>query len=178
MSVSKKMRFEVFKRDGFRCAYCGRTPPDVFLECDHIVPRSDGGKDDINNLITACSDCNQGKSSIPLDQIPAQVDRNISRQKEAYEQLEALNQLQEEIWSRECLTIDSVEHIFQRQYPKRQLANRTRSSVRRFAKHFTEIELMEAMETACWRVPDNPDGAIRYFCGICWRRLKERRQRQ
>lgn len=36
--ISKKLRFEVFKRDGFRCAYCGKFPPAVILEVDHIEP--------------------------------------------------------------------------------------------------------------------------------------------
>ena len=34
--MSKKMRFDVFKRDGFQCQYCGSTPPSVVLEVDHI----------------------------------------------------------------------------------------------------------------------------------------------
>jgi len=53
MAISKKDRFEIFKRDGFKCGYCGQTPPDVVLEIDHIEPVSKGGSDDIWNLITA-----------------------------------------------------------------------------------------------------------------------------
>ena len=45
MPISKKLRFEVFKRDGFQCAYCGKTPPEVSLEVDHIQPKSKKGKD-------------------------------------------------------------------------------------------------------------------------------------
>jgi len=65
MAITKKIRFEVFKRDGFKCAYCGKSPPQITLEVDHIDPRSKGGKDDINNLLTACFDCNRGKRNIP-----------------------------------------------------------------------------------------------------------------
>jgi 5-methylcytosine-specific restriction endonuclease McrA len=36
--LSKKLRFEVFKRDGFSCQYCGAHPPDVLLEIDHVIP--------------------------------------------------------------------------------------------------------------------------------------------
>ena len=65
MAVSKRLRFEVFKRDAFVCQYCGRRPPDVILEVDHILPRCEGGTDDIGNLTTACLSCNQGKSGNP-----------------------------------------------------------------------------------------------------------------
>ena len=71
MSVSTKTRFEVFKRDRFTCAYCGRTPPEVLLHVDHIIPKVDGGPDDIENLVTACQDCNLGKGARPLASRPA-----------------------------------------------------------------------------------------------------------
>lgn len=38
-----KLRFDVFKRDKFQCVYCGRMPPDVTLEVDHIIPKACGG---------------------------------------------------------------------------------------------------------------------------------------
>lgn len=63
MSLTPRLRFAVLQRDGFRCRYCGHHPPDVQLQVDHIVPRSRGGSDDPENLPTACSDCNQGKSA-------------------------------------------------------------------------------------------------------------------
>ncbi|MCK4795228.1 MAG: HNH endonuclease [Desulfobacteraceae bacterium] len=46
-AISKKLRFEVFKRDSFTCQYCGRKSPDVLLEIDHIKPVSKEGKNDI-----------------------------------------------------------------------------------------------------------------------------------
>ena len=52
MSVSKSVRFEIFARDAFTCQYCGRRPPEVVLELDHIHPRAKGGSDDLTNLIT------------------------------------------------------------------------------------------------------------------------------
>lgn len=62
-TISKKLRFEVFKRDKFKCQYCGRSAPDVVLEVDHINPKSKGGERDILNLITSCFDCNRGKKN-------------------------------------------------------------------------------------------------------------------
>ena len=61
-------RFFIFKRDGFRCFYCGRNPNkfDITLEIDHIRPRSSGGSNKDSNLITACRDCNRGKRHFVL----------------------------------------------------------------------------------------------------------------
>lgn len=42
-AISKKTRFEVFKRDRFTCQYCGATPPGVLLHIDHIHPVAEGG---------------------------------------------------------------------------------------------------------------------------------------
>lgn len=83
-AISKKTRFEVFKRDNFTCQYCGRKAPDVILEVDHIQPVSKGGKNDILNLVTSCKDCNRGKS-----------DRKISEHKELDIQREKLEELNE-----------------------------------------------------------------------------------
>ncbi len=60
--ITKKLRFEVFKRDRFTCQYCGRMAPDVVLNLDHIKPVADGGKSTLLNLVTSCFDCNAGKS--------------------------------------------------------------------------------------------------------------------
>lgn len=65
--LSKKIRFEVFKRDSFRCQYCGKPAPDVILVVDHIVPVKGGGCNEITNLITACESCNQGKGARSLN---------------------------------------------------------------------------------------------------------------
>lgn len=36
IAISKRVRFDVFKRDSFKCQYCGKSAPDVILEVDHI----------------------------------------------------------------------------------------------------------------------------------------------
>lgn len=60
-TITKKLRFEIFKRDSFTCQYCGQSAPDVILNVDHINPVSKGGENDILNLITSCFSCNSGK---------------------------------------------------------------------------------------------------------------------
>lgn len=61
MALSKRVRFEVFKRDGFTCQYCGRRPPEAVLHVDHVKPRCEGGSDELINLVTSCMECNLGK---------------------------------------------------------------------------------------------------------------------
>jgi HNH endonuclease len=63
-------RFRILTRDGFRCRYCGARAPDAELQVDHIHPRSRGGRDNDDNLVTACRRCNVGKSAILLPQLP------------------------------------------------------------------------------------------------------------
>lgn len=65
-STGKRRRFEIFKRDLFTCQYCGGQPPAVVLVVDHIDPVAGGGADTVDNLITACETCNQGKASRSL----------------------------------------------------------------------------------------------------------------
>lgn len=72
-----KLRFLVFKRDKFLCRYCGRSPSNgAILHIDHIIPKSKGGKLSKDNLVTACFECNEGKSDILLNEREIQ---NISR---------------------------------------------------------------------------------------------------
>ena len=67
VTIPKKVRFEVFKRDDYTCQYCGRGAPEVTLEADHIVPVAEGGTNEMFNLKTACTDCNRGKGATALD---------------------------------------------------------------------------------------------------------------
>ncbi len=89
-SISKKTRFEIFKRDNFRCVYCGKQPPDVTLELEHIIPRASGGRDVYEKYCTSCFDCNRGKGATPLDCLPPDA---LSRLAAIQERLEEINTL-------------------------------------------------------------------------------------
>ncbi len=52
-------RKNILRRDSHKCAYCGKT--DLVLTIDHILPRSRGGEDSWENLISACPKCNSKK---------------------------------------------------------------------------------------------------------------------
>lgn len=66
-AIPRKVRFAMLRRDGFQCRYCGRRPPEVPLEPDHIIPVAVGGTNDLANLITSCRDCNRGKGDYVED---------------------------------------------------------------------------------------------------------------
>lgn len=63
-TAGTRLRFKVFRRDGYTCQYCGRRAPEFPLHVDHIVPWSKGGATTLDNLRTACSQCNLGKGSM------------------------------------------------------------------------------------------------------------------
>lgn len=104
-SISKYLRFEVFKRDSFTCQYCGAKAPDVILNIDHIDPVSKGGENEILNLITSCFPCNNGKSDNLLSDNSA-----IGKQRQ---QLEIFQERKEQIsamfkWKKELSDIDQI----------------------------------------------------------------------
>ncbi len=63
-----KLRFEILKRDDFKCVYCGRGSSEVILEIDHVNPVAAGGDSRVENLVTACKDCNIGKKDFLLNE--------------------------------------------------------------------------------------------------------------
>jgi len=64
IKVMPAIRWQVFQRDLWKCVACGRSASDeVILHVDHIMPRSKGGSDTIDNYQTLCNVCNIGKSN-------------------------------------------------------------------------------------------------------------------
>lgn len=55
----------ILRRDGHHCAYCGRSGNTI----DHVVPRSRGGEDTWENLVTCCFKCNNVKGDRTLAQL-------------------------------------------------------------------------------------------------------------
>lgn len=84
-AMTPSMRYDVLKRDGFRCQICGSTQEDgVKLHVDHIIPVSKGGKTEMKNLRTLCDQCNIGKGAkIEDDRVIGatigSIDNNLGR---------------------------------------------------------------------------------------------------
>lgn len=74
-AISTKLRAQVLDRNGFTCQMCGLTPGDidpstgrkVRLHIGHIKDKSLGGKDELANLRSLCSTCNQGAKNITTE---------------------------------------------------------------------------------------------------------------
>lgn len=72
--ITKSIRYDVMKRDGFKCVLCGRGADDgVKLHIDHFIPIAGGGTSEYANLRTLCEDCNLGKSA----KMPTWVDGKL-----------------------------------------------------------------------------------------------------
>lgn len=104
--ITKKMRFEVFKRDKFTCQYCGRMAPDVILEVDHIKPVAAGGKTEMINLVTSCRDCNRGKGKRELSDDTA-IKKQQAQLKELVDKNEQLEMIIQ--WKNELLALGDKE---------------------------------------------------------------------
>ncbi len=168
--MKKGLRFNVFARDRFTCQYCGRGVPDVVLQVDHILPVSEGGKDDIRNLVTACVDCNLGKSAKLIDKpdntantLPAELIAERKEQLEAYF-----------AWVR------AVEDVLQEQvdYVHEMWAARCSNtwkkldsnSVRLFLKTIGLEKVIEAITITASRAYNQHD---KYFYGVCHRMRRD-----
>ena len=173
-TVSKRRRFEIFKRDRFTCVYCGQTPPDVLLQLDHVIPRSKGGDNSTANLVTACRDCNSGKSNVDLDQVIPVVQQEIVDGQERLAQLKALNRLAKQ-WRREkARVVAEVLEVFR----WGRFTRAQEGSVGRFLEHLPAHEITEAAEIALskkeWEAPATQ---WKYFCGICWNKINRKKER-
>lgn len=170
-AISKKRRFEIFKRDGFKCMYCGAHPPSVLLHVDHIKPVAEGGVNDDDNLITACEPCNQGKGARLLSSAPV----GLADKAKAVAEREAQIEGYQSIMQTKRLRLDrdawSVMNIL---LPGEDSASRDwLNSLRMFIDKLGLDEVTEAMEIACAKNFYSNKKVFAYFCGICWNKLRK-----
>lgn len=72
----------LFIRDNYTCQYCNRHKNDLrrfeFLTRDHIVPECKGGLSTWDNLVTACSTCNNKKADTDLRMVNMKLQKTPS----------------------------------------------------------------------------------------------------
>jgi hypothetical protein len=149
-AISKKIRFEIFKRDSFTCQYCGKSAPDVILELDHIQPISKNGEDDVFNLITSCFDCNRGKSNNELsdDTVIQKRKAQLDQLQERREQLDMMLEWQKGLSEITSEEVDKISEFWDGLTPGWSLNENGKENVRKLIKKFGIPEVLESMKIA------------------------------
>lgn len=174
-TISKSVRFEVFKRDSFKCQYCGASAPDAILEVDHIIPVADGGDNDMMNLITSCRDCNRGKGKKKL------TDRQTIEKQKA--ELDDLNERREQMemmlqWKRDLLNfeLEAVEEIDSLigSMTEWVMSDSAKQKIKRLISQFSFDEVYDAISIAFEKYYKGTerswDIAFNKIGGICYNR--------
>lgn len=178
-SLSKKIRFEVFKRDKFTCQYCGKSAPDVVLEIDHIKPVSKGGDNDIMNLVTACKDCNSGKSNRELsdDSVVKKQQAQLQELAERKEQLEMMVEWRNSLNDLENDYVESINDIFISR-TEWGMSESGRVKIKKLLKQFSFSEIMDATEIAIDSYYDGTEDswliAFAKIGGICYTKRNQK----
>jgi 5-methylcytosine-specific restriction endonuclease McrA len=61
VSIPQEVRRMVANRDRYKCVYCHVSLNNRKCHVDHVIPLSQGGSNDADNLALTCVDCNQAK---------------------------------------------------------------------------------------------------------------------
>jgi hypothetical protein len=187
MSISAKLRFEVFNRDNFTCRYCGRKTPEVILELDHVIPLSKGRTGDLDNLTTSCFECNRGKGKSLLDTVL--IDKDIHNETillaEKELQLAEYNFLKNKIRTRENKEIEELNLHFidrfpenERSYARGEFSN---TIIRQCLKIISYIDIFELIDIAVDITSRDTKGdshtvaAAKYLTAILRNRLREKK---
>ncbi|MEY1677270.1 HNH endonuclease [Gordonia sp. ABKF26] len=181
MALSRRLRYEILRRDNHTCRYCGASAPAVPLTVDHVIPVALGGLDDPTNLVTACRDCNSGKAATSPDatMIADVQERALlwaAAMKQAAEERAGEREFHQWIhtwfrarWNRWTWTDARGE---KHSVP---LPEEFTVSLDRFLNAGLDDgdfdELIDATMTA--RSSDE----WKYFCGCCWRRIRQAQDR-
>jgi hypothetical protein len=166
--LSKRLRFDVFKRDNFACQYCGATPPKVVLEVDHVDPVALGGEDEIDNLVTACFPCNRGKAANPLTVVPQSLADKAAETAEREEQLAGYQavlrakreRIEEDVWT-----------VFDRWRGQTSTSHERFNTVKRFIDRLGLDEVLDAVDIALGANIRRDKGEFLYFCKVCWNKV-------
>ncbi len=164
-AISKKVRFEVFKRDSFTCQYCGRSAPDVVLEIDHIHPVIKGGDNNITNLITSCFDCNRGKGKRKLSDRSA-LEKQQEQLRELNErriQLEMMMEWRKELMNLEEQGVMAAANYFE-ELVDATLTPEGKANLKKWIKQHSLQEVLDAIEISTAQYgSDDVEKAFRYI---------------
>ena len=172
--ISKRLRFEVFKRDSFTCQYCGATPPAAVLHCDHIHPVSLGGQTDIDNLVTACQSCNLGKSNVLLANVPRSLQDRAAEIEEREAQIAGYEAILRARRERLDAAAQRILDEYCGAFGRESIPQVDYLSIRRFVETLGFEVTFDAMQIALQNGPPTYARSFKYFCGVCWNKIRER----
>lgn len=187
MAIPRRVRFEVLRRDGHRCRYCGAGPDDAKLTVDHVIPEALGGQPVPANLVTACDPCNSGKASVPPDApTVAAVSERALRWREAIQlaakefaarrrELDMIGYAVMIAWvSYDC----SLHPPGPDGTPSHAPPEDYQESVSAWiTAGLTERDLVDLVHVAWGRRNVTCDNLWRYYAGCCWRRVTALQER-
>lgn len=174
MAVSKRLRYEILRRDGHTCRYCGARAPDVKLAVDAVIPDALGGSHkDPANLVTACEPCNSGKtSSHPDAPLVADVADDALRWARAI--TAAAARMQAEL-SQQQETYRQVDEWWGNwRYADNQPVPRPpgwRASVDGFLAAGLPLDMLQWCIDTAMASKAALDSKWRYMCGIAWKKV-------
>lgn len=188
VAVSKRLRFEILRRDNHTCRYCGATPPDAVMTVDHVVAVALGGTDKSNNLVAACSDCNAGKSSVPAD-APLIADASADDMRWGRAMQQAVD-IERKTRSNDNEFVRSFilrmiaayeEDELRYELPAVDVLNDHVGTTRTIVQFRDNLLDLDDLDRAIRKAMSNKRirerDIWRYFCGICWRMIEDRQER-
>ena len=177
MAVSKRLRYEILRRDNHTCRYCGAAAPDATLTIDHVVPVSLGGSDAPSNLVAACADCNAGKtSSMPDAALVSDASADAVRWARAMRHAQQQNSARREEIDWYCVELDAVWNEWHYGPNEEELPRPAswRSSIEQFYDAGLDLDTITAkMRVALANDSVSVKNTWRYFCGCCWTAIRE-----
>lgn len=176
MAVSKRLRYEILRRDNHTCRYCGGSAPDVVLTVDHVVPTALGGGDDPANLVAACKDCNAGKtSSGPDAPLVANVQEKALRWAAAMQKAVENRAAERQPMIDYCVAFEAKWNEWCAISPWEPVwPEGGADSIEKFYKAGLPLdELIRALAIAMDRPKIGRYDKFRYMCGIGWSVLTE-----
>jgi len=149
-SLSKSIRFEVFKRDKFTCQYCGGKAPDVVLHIDHVHPVSRGGKNDILNLVTSCYDCNLGKSDRKLDDnsVIEKQRKQLELIQERREQIELMFKWKKSLSNLDDETLKMIKEYVEAKIEPFTISEHGENNLRNHLRKYGVNEVLDAVDAS------------------------------
>jgi 5-methylcytosine-specific restriction endonuclease McrA len=148
--ISKTLRFEVFKRDSFRCQYCDAEAPNVLLHIDHIKPVAGGGTNELTNLITSCMPCNLGKSDRPLtDQSAVKKARaQLDELQVRREQLELMMKWRESLRDLDQEAVERLADYWSKHTPGWSVSDHGKRNIKKWLQTFSVEHICGAMDAS------------------------------